>query len=296
MAQLDDQVLAAQYGLSYDLINSTPELKSLFQQAVAGNWDANRFTASLKNSNWWRSTSDTMRKFIDLRSTDPASWKQQWDATAVRLNQLAVQTGSPNLLAQGTDISNMNWVLRNATWAAMAGGWTDDRIKSWLGSQVMYRQGIPLGGEAAQNYDKLHTLAYENGREYSTDWYNGWLRDLGSGRKTIEEAEGQIRQEAAAQYSAFSKQILAGMNVMDLASPYIKSASSLLEIPDGSIGLNDPMLQKAMTSKQKDGSPYTLWQFENDVRSDPRWARTQNAQDATMKLAHNVLSDFGFTF
>lgn len=296
MAQLDDQTLAAQYGLSYDLIQSSPEIKSLFQQAVAGSWSAERFTAGLKNTNWWRTTSDTTRKFIDLRSTDPASWKQQWDATAVRINQLAVQTGIANMLGAGTDIASMNWVLRNATWAVMAGGWTDDRIKSWLGSQVSYRQGIPLGGDAAQNYDKLHSLAYQNGQNFSDSWYNTWLQDLGSGRKTIDEAEGQIRQQAATQYSAFSKQILAGMNAMDLAAPYIQSASNLLEVPQGTLGLGDKNIQKAMTTTQKDGSPYSLWQFENDVRSDARWVKTQNAQDATMKLAHNVLSDFGFTF
>lgn len=296
MAQLDVQAFTEQYGLSAALLNSTPELMQLARDAVSGSWDATRFTAKLKNTNWWATTSDTMRKFIDLRNADPATFKQQWDQTAFRLNQLAVQSGMANMLTQGTDINKMNQVLHDATWVSMAEGWTDDRVKSWLGSQVAYRQGLPLGGEAAQNYDKLHTLAYANGRNYSDGWYNTWLQDIGGGRKTIDQAEQQIRNEAAAQYSAFGTQIKAGMNAVDLASPYIRAASQLLELPDGALGLNDKNVQKAMSATQKDGSPYSLWQFQNDVRDDPRWRQTDNAREDAMKQARGVLGDFGFVF
>jgi len=296
MAQLDVQAFADQYGLSAALVQSNGELLQLAKDAVAGGWDATRFTAKLKNTNWWATTSDTMRKFIDLRNADPATFKQQWEAAAVHLNQLAVQSGMANMLGQGTDLASMNGVLRDATWASMAGGWTDDRIKSWLGSQVSYRQGQPLGGDAALNYDKLHTLAYANGRDYSDSWYTSWLQDIGGGRKTIEQAEGQIRNEAAAQYSAFATQIKAGMNAVDLASPYIQAASTLLEQPMGKLGLADANVQKAMTATSKDGSPYSLWQFQNDVRSDPRWRQTDNAREDAMKQARGVLSDFGMSF
>ena len=294
--QLDERTLAEQYGLSYALIQQVPELRSLIKDALAENWDTTRFTASLKNTGWWASTTDTQRKFIDLRNTDPASFRQQWDAAAERINQMAVATGMANMFSQGTEIGKMNPVLQSATWASMSDGWTDARIKSWLGSQVSYRQGQPLGGEAARNYDKLHALAYANGRDYSDSWYSNWIADIGGNRKTIDQAEGQIRNEAAAQYGAFAGQIKSGMNAIDLAAPYIKSMSNLLEIPDGTVSLQDKNVQQAMTATQKDGSPYSLWQFENDVRSDPRWKQTNNAREDAMKQARGVLGDFGFTF
>src|SRR5437899_3784445 len=206
--QLDVQQFADQYGLSVDLLNTVPELMQLARDSVAGNWSQERITASLKNTSWWRTTSDTQRKYTALRTQDPATWAQQWTAAATRINQLAVQAGWSNLLDQGNNYDSMNGVLRLATQAVMADGWTDDRIKSWLGSQIGYRQGVPLGGEAARNYNKFHAAAYANGREYADWWYSNWLQDLGSGRKTIDQAEQQIRTEAAAQYSAFAPQIM----------------------------------------------------------------------------------------
>jgi hypothetical protein len=290
------QAFAEKCGLSAALVKAVPDLMQLARDSVAGSWTPENITAHLKNTNWWATTSDTQRKFIDLKTTDPATWRQQWESTAYRINQIAVQAGWSNLAGQGVGYDTMNGVLKMATTAVMQDGWSDDRIKSWLGSQIGYRQGQPLGGDAAANYDKLHSLAYSNGRDYADWWYSNWLQDLGSGRKTIGEAETQIRQEAAAQYSAFAPQITAGMNVTDLAAPYIQAASTLLELPNGALGLADKNVQKAMTGKQQDGSPYALWQFENDVRSDPRWKQTNNARDAAMKQARGVLSDFGFTY
>jgi hypothetical protein len=39
-----------------------------------------------------------------------------------------------------------------------------------------------------------------------------------------------------------------------------------------------------------------LWQFENELRSDPRWKKTQNAQDSLMQVGHQVLADFGLKY
>jgi hypothetical protein len=36
-----------------------------------------------------------------------------------------------------------------------------------------------------------------------------------------------------------------------------------------------------------------LWQFEQDLRKDPRWNFTKNAQDSLMNTTRKVLQDFG---
>jgi hypothetical protein len=283
--------LASQYGLSSALINSSSELKSLFKKAVSGGWSADLFSAKLKNTKWWSTQSDSLRQFITLKYTDPASAKQKWDAAMASMNALAVQVGAGDLWGYGSTYSRN--LLREAAYNSLALGWTDDRVKNWLGSKATTHGGV-MWGEAGQAFDQLHSIAYLNGMTYNT-WYANEARAIASGRTTIEAAEAAIRAQAAAKYSAFADQIKAGQNVMDLASPYIQSVAKILEVPDTDIGLTNSHVSKAMTAN-KGGQATSIWEFENSLRQDPTWKKTQNAQDAAMGTAHQVLQQWGMVF
>lgn len=294
--QLTNDERAEQYGLSMRLINSSKELKKVFQQAVAGGWSAARFQAALKNTGWWRTQSDTLRKYVTLKITDPATWKQNFDATAAKLNQLAVQVGLGNQIFQaGKGKGQANGLLKQAVYNSLALGWSDARIKDWLGSRVTMHGGT-MWGEAGDAFDKLHELAYANGRKYSDYWYRANVRSVMAGQKSLEQLQGQIRSEAAAQYSAFAEQIKAGVSAMDLAAPYIKSVSELLELPETDVDLSNPHVIKAMTAKGAAGAQMPLWQFENAVRADPLWRKTNNARENMFAVAHQVAKDFGVVF
>jgi hypothetical protein len=287
---LTDDERAEQYGLSMRLINSSKELKNLFKQAVAGSWSSARFAASLKNTKWWRSQSDSLRKYVTLKITDPATWAQNNAATAAKLNRLAVQVGLGNQIFQaGPGKGQANALLKQAIYNSLALGWSDERIKDWMGTKVSVHGGI-MWGEAGEAFDKLHGIAYLNGQKYSDAFYKATATNVAAGRATLEQYEAQIRREAAARYSAFSEQILAGQNAMDLAAPYIKSVSSLLELPETDVDLFNSHVASAMTKSTP------LWQFENDLRADPLWRKTNNARESMFTVAHQVAKDFGLAF
>lgn len=288
---LSQDELAAQYGLSSALINSSSELKSLFKKAVAGSWTADLFTAKLKNTKWWSTQSDSLRQYITERYTDPATWNQKNSQAQYAMNALSVQVGLGDLL-HGNAVNKKT--LAQAVYNSVALGWSDARVKDWLGSMVSLRSGGVMWGEAGQAFDQLHQTAYLNGMKYG-GWYASEARKIASGRDTIENAEDQIRTQAAAKYSAFADQIKAGQNVMDLASPYIQSVSKILEVPSTDVDLFNSHVAKAMTSNTN-GQAYSIWQFENDLRKDPVWKKTQNAQDSAMQTAHQVLTQMGMTF
>jgi hypothetical protein len=236
-----------------------------------------------------------MRQYIDTRYSDPATWGQKWQQFATHANDLAVQVGLGSRIQKGTTQGHMDGLLEKATYLLYAKGYTDQQLKDWLGSLVTTHNGI-MWGEAGQNYDKLHQLAYQNGMSYSQNWYADRAKWIVSGRLTMDQMDAEIRNSAAAKYKGFATQIKAGMNALDLAAPYIQSVSSLLELPNTRVDLSNKWVNKAMTTTNKDGTPYGLWQLEDDVRGDPLWRKTKNAQDATMGLAHQVLQDFGLTF
>lgn len=286
---LDREELMEQYGLSAALINSSKELKNLFNKAVSGGWSAAKFQASLKNSKWWKTQSSTLRKYLTTKFTDPATWKQQQSAAMYAVNALAVTVGLGNQISGGKASSLLKTAMYNKT----ALGWSDARIKDWLGSKTTTHGGM-MWGEAGEAFDKLHELAYLNGMRYSS-WYVDEARKIVSGKSTMEAAEAKIRREAAAKFSAFKEQILAGQNALDLAAPYIKTVSQLLEIAETDVDLFDKHVYGAMNGS-KAGANYPLWQFENDVRNDPRWRKTNNARESMMTVARQVARDFGLAY
>lgn len=291
IAPLNLDQLASTYGLSSALINSSSELKGLFKQAVKGGWSADLFTAHLKNTKWWKNTSDTLRQYITLKTTDPATYHQRWTATQFQVNQLAVTAGLGNQINAKGQSSK---ILQDAIYNSLALGWTDARVKDWLGTKATVSGGV-MSGDAADAFDKLHSLAYLNGLKLSQNWYVAAARKIVSGTSTQQAMEDQIRAWAAAKYSSFADQIKAGQNAMDLAAPYIQSVSKVLELPNTDVDLFNHHISKAMMSN-KGGMAQSIWQFENTLRQDPLWKKTQNAQDSAMGIAHQVLQQFGQVF
>jgi hypothetical protein len=88
------------------------------------------------------------------------------------------------------------------------------------------------------------------------------------------------------------------MTVKQIASPYVNSMANILEVPQDSLSLNDPTINKALTNIDQTGkqTAVPLWQFETNLRQDPRWATTKNAKDTLDSTAHSILQNFGLAW
>lgn len=297
--KLDAKTLATLYGLSSSLINSDKSLRDIFKQAVAQQWSPDVFVAHLKNTSWWATQSDTMRQYLTLKYTDPTTFTQRITATANKVNQLAVAVGYGNMLGQGTTLGKMNSVLQQAVMNVMQRGWTDQQITNWLGGAIKFNGG-QLGGQAGQDYDKLQAYAYANGLSMSASWYQQQIKAIEGGSTTTEGVLAGLRSQAAAKYSAYSAQIMAGQDALSLAAPFTHAVAQLLELPETSVDLSNKYVAKAMTTPTaKDGDPagsqYSLWQLENDVRADPLWRKTDNARESVAQTALQIGRDFGMS-
>lgn len=288
--------MAARYGLSAATINSNKEIRDLVKRATKEGWDGTLFQAYLKNTKWWRTTTDAQRKYFFLRTSDPATYKQKYNEYAFSLNQIAVQVGLGNQMAVKNSPSKL---LDRAISYKMRDGWSDARIKSYF-AQSVGMHGGEMWGDAGTAYDQIFALAYQNGQSFSKGWYTTNIRNVVAGKTSLQALEAQIRNQAATKYFAFANQIRAGQNVLDLAQPYVSAVSQILELPQSDIDLANKYVNKAMTSKvapgQQPGTQYPLWQFENDLRNDPLWKKTNNARESMFGIAHQVARDFGVAF
>ncbi len=176
---------------------------------------------------------------------------------------------------------------------AFSGNLTDTQLDSSIALTNNF--GGKFGGTILGQIQEFKTLARSYGLSYTEDKYNQWGADLFANRITDSEVEELIKTESASKYPAYADQIMKGVTVDALASAYKASMASILEIDADSIGYNDLTLNKALQYIGPDGKPTSkpLWQFETELRSDPRWPFTNNARDSIDSLQYKVMKDWG---
>src|SRR5881394_153988 len=85
---------SAQVGYSLAVINSDPQLRTLFAQGEAANWSQERFAAAVKGTNWYRRQSAAQREWYVLSREDPATAaarvQQRLGMVETEANQLGV--------------------------------------------------------------------------------------------------------------------------------------------------------------------------------------------------------------
>jgi hypothetical protein len=288
---LSAKELAEQYGFVAALFNSNSELKKLFAKAVKGQWTTDKFQAELRDTKWWKTHSKDEREYLVNRYGDPATGKQEMSQAYVKVRQLANSMGMRETPGNKKRLN---------TWAynVVAKGWTDAQLRNEIGKYVYFSDDT-WQGEGGEVQEKLRAYAYSMGVTMSSQWYADKTRNVIRGIAAQQDYEDEIRRQAKAQYSYWGKQIDAGQTVADLASPYFESMANILELPSGSINAFDPLIKKALQYKDPNtgkGAVKPLWQFENELRNDPRWTKTNNAQNSLMQTAHQVLADFGVKY
>lgn len=287
-ATISPQELAQQYGYAYSMLNAIPELKKLFSQAVSGQWDATRFQAALLNTNWYRDHSAAQRAYIAEGYTDPSTQRAQWQAQQASIMAAAAKLGAS--LSPGTVGTLATEYLMN--------GWNADQLQRAMANYIQFDSNGAMGGQAGDEEMTLRALANNNGVKLSNNWLLTMARHIAADTTTLEDAEGYIRKQAESLFPEYAKQIAAGQNMADLASPYLTDYQKILEVGPGQTNVFDPTIMKALQYKDSTGqnSSMPMYQFDQMLRDDPRWVKTQNAQDSIMGTAHSILQDFGFSF
>lgn len=277
--------LAETYGMSSAFLNSNPELKRLLNRATKEQWDPTMFKAELKGTKWFKVTSDANRKAQLMKSEDPATYKAMVSASKVAASQMAVKMGA--ILSDKA----LNKLASNI----VNYGWQDAQIQDFLGNYIKFNDKHVLGGMAGNAFQQLRTLAYDNGVSVTDDQLKKQAAYVVKGVSTMEKEAANIRGIAMGTYPAFADQIEAGVNMKDIADPYVQSLAKVLELPATEVDMFNPKIKAALNRAGPDGkpSPMSLTDFENSLRDDPSWRKTDQAQNQVMMAGHQVLRDMG---
>lgn len=277
--------LAATYGWAYGFLNSNSELKGKFEEAVAGSWSPEKFQAEIRDTEWWKSNSETRRQAQVIRQTDPATWNASIGAEKIRVMQLAAEIGAavpPDKVAT---------IARNSIELGM----DEDLLRNALGQYVTFTKDGTMGGEAGMWVHSMRKYASEMGVELSDNALKNYAQRVVRKVASSQDFESEIRERAKSLLPGHEEAIDAGSTVKEIANPYIQMMSKELEIPYGSIGIDNPIIKSALNGVDADGAPsgVSLIDFQTQLRNDPRWKQTKAAQDQTAAVSVSVLRDMG---
>lgn len=283
---INDEELAQKYGFTKGIMDAYPELARLFNQAVAGQWTPDRFSASLKNTQWYQSMSETQRKMTTLQFTDPKTYQSMWSAAYDHVQSLAGSMG-----ANPDDPS----MISPVAWKVFLEGWTDEKARNELGQHIVFGTNGIAHGEAGRVQQQIASYSYSMGVKNGDDWMRDRIMKVMSGHMTDQDMKSEVLNQAIAQFPGYEKQLRGGMTMQEVAQPYMQSMSQILEINPGVVNLFDPTISNALSYRDPSGSGASkpLWQFQNDLRQDDRWKKTQNAQDTAMSVTKSILQTFG---
>lgn len=284
-----DQAMSA-YGYVYELAKNVPELNAILRQAISGGWTADKLTATVESSPWWKKNADTVRTLVTQKFTDPATYAQNV-ANAKRLIGLKAQQLGRVVSGKALDQLVYQTLTTNASW--------DDQVLT-----SMVAAGAPIGhhadGSYVSNAAELKThmteVAQSYGVPYTAKGLDGWIQRVQVGADSLSGFEDVMRARAKAQYPHLANQIDAGMTVRDVADPYIQTMAQTLELDEATVGLNDPHVQRALAQVGKDGAMTSqpMWAFQRALKDDARYDKTQQAKDDAMSTLSHIGKDFGF--
>jgi len=283
--KLSPEEQAANYGWSVAFLDHNPELKGLFDKAVSGSWTADKFQAELRDTKWWKTTSDTARQAQQLKATDPATYNANLSAARLQVQQLASEVGA------ALPVGQLGKIAQNV----VSAGLDEAGIRNVLGGYVNFTKNGTMTGEAGMHQYTMKQYASQMGVSISDQALKNQAAMVVRKLATTQDFEAQLRDQAKSAYPAFSSQIDGGQTIADIATPYMQTMSQELGVPSTSITLHDPLIKSALNGLDQNGKPAgkTLLDFTTQLRNDPRWGKTGSAQDQVMSVGHNVLQSMG---
>lgn len=267
------------YGITADLIKAFPELQKVYDLYV--NDDLTQAELEYYKTGYYRGLTTTSKTRAGQKASQPGVYTQGLEAFKVEQRKRLIGKGI-NL-----DETTFNSVMQDAYDKGL-----DD---AQIDLQALGKFKGTIGGDTLGKVQTLEEYADTFGMSYSKATLDSWSQGIFSGTNTLSDIQEKIRRDSASAYPIFADDINKGTSVDALASAYKSSMANILEIDADTISWTDPTFRRALQYVGADGKPALkpIWQFEAELRQDPRWDLTDNARATADSLSLKVLRDMG---
>ena len=310
----------AKYSEQAKFIASVPELGNLLTTAIAQNWAFTQWATQFANTQWAQTHPGDIGLAEIKRISAPEQYNTEYNADQSRIASLAESLGiklTPQQLGSQVDIKTPPTLDQSAVasgqdmtnWLMQHPNASDAQITQQMAKYGTIDPTTGPGGTLKQFSNSLQSLAQQYGvlGQVSADGTSKVFDNLAateaaaggnlSDPAILAKYENQYRTQAMATYKPFADQIANGAKVSDLASPYLSTYASLMEVNPSDIQLGaltgpGAMVSKALTG-DANGQVVNPYDFASQVRSQPSWLNTQNAHATLNSAADYMINKMG---
>lgn len=280
---------------------SVPEVAPLIIQAANTNMDPNAFKAEFESTNWYKTSSQSVRNWIAETQTDPAQAQSDLQA------QESTIFATISTLGVGALPQQVTWLAQQS----LAFGWTDQQIKDHISSSIQYdKAGNPflsINGISAAGGTTPGTLQADassiqaEAAKYlvpiSDTTAQSFSKALANGTMDVSGVDAYLQSQAESLYPSISAAIKSGVTPADYVSPYKEVAAQLLGVSPNSIDMTQAKWNRALSQPGQGGVPQamSLYDWQQLLMQDPQYQymNSINAKDRASSIAQGLGEMFG---
>jgi hypothetical protein len=274
-----------------------PEVADILRRAAADAatgvaWSQAQMDAALQATEWWKTSNDAKRAWIQKESQNPGEAASEVTQKASTISDQLIQSGvriDPGRLAE---------IARQS----LEFGWDDVQTKAALDSELQRSPSV-LASRVGVNYK---ALSDQFGVQISDQKLQKWAADSIAGIRSDDEfrqylvvqAKGAFKDNADIQ-TFLDK----GGTVDQYFDPFRQKAANLLGVDPDTIHFTDPKWSAAINAQQRDPSgkpmgvvgPMTLSEWESKLKDDPQYgyAKTPKGINEYQGLGATITQLFG---
>lgn len=267
-----------------------PQVGDLIRKAITDpDYSNQRLETEIQQTDWWKSTQASARKWDALKATDPESANAQMREVQAQIWDKRQSMGMH---------PDVDWV-RDTAEKSLKYGWGSSQLNDYLVSQLQYNPNVSSStGTLSTTMAKLKSSALEYNVMLSDQTAFDYSKAIMAGEHTADDWSSIWREQAKAQYQ-YSPELLSaldkGITVKQYTDPIKQRIASILEVNPDSIDLNSSKYSQALDHTDSQGKRRMMTYGEVDqlARSQPEFRTTVKAQQSAASLGENILKTFG---
>lgn len=264
-----------------------PEIGPILQQAAREGWDLARLQGAIYGTDWWKRSSEAVRKWDALQEMDPA----QADA----LVQKGIADIREQARALGVPLPDDR--LQRISMEANRFGWDQNQIKAAIFAEVDFGKQ-PVASPIGASIEHLKQIADSYGVWLPDDQAASWAKAIAMGDQTEEAFKATWGGVAKAFYQnpALDAVIDAGGTTADYARQFLGPAGQMLEQNYLGFNLKDPKWNRFLSVNPETGQPWTQTDMQRVLRSDAQYGydNTLRAVNDKLGIGMGALRAWGF--
>lgn len=287
------EAISNKWGFAYAIIKQDPELEKFFNKKASeylknpAGFSKEAFFLDLEKQPFAQKYSTAAIQDMNFEARYPDLYRQQLEGEVEDLRDATLNMGAQ---LDDAELYKLAQDKRRL-------GLTDAQVTNRLAKDYLNVREGRFTGAAGSKQDELSRWALTNGVALSPNTIQNYVRSIAMGDVTEDDVKNEVRRTyMAGAYPAWADRINAGQDIADIARPYRKRMADLLEIGEEEIDFNDVTLARGLQGVGPDGKPSVvpLYEFEKQIREDPRWQYTDNAYATYTKVGTDLLRTFGF--